>query len=293
MISFKQLRALVAIEQTGSFVEAAEQLALTPSAISQQIRALEEHLGVELFDRSGRSPRLNTDGREACERARQLLEQSVRFGDGLGQSGAGATLAIGATYMVQAGALAPVLAALKAEQPELFLRVFRGMSADLAQRVEQGELDAAIMTGPPFSLAHHCSWHRLDRESFYLVAPSSQQGRSVEALLACSDYIRFDRQAWAGSMIEDELARQGLRLNETMELDTLQAALSMIEHGLGITIMPLNRKLVRELSANFYVQPFAQARLSREVGLYQQRDHNRQLQVEALLAAFIDYYRSI
>ena len=290
-MSIRHLRTLVAIHRYGSFVAAAERLGLTQSAVSQQMRALEAELGVELFDRHGRSPQLNTDGREACERADKVLQQYQALGEGLGgQSVQRGTLSVGATYTIQVGSLAPVLARFKQTHPGVFLRVFRGMSADLAQRVEQGALDAVVTTGPPRIRASHCEWHVLDYEPFYLVAPLSTHGQSLEQLLAESDYIRFDPRAWAGTMIDDELRAQGLVLRETMEIDSLLAAFRMIEHGLGVTIMPLNRQEISEISQRFYLVPFGRNRLQREIGLYQQKEHNRRALTDSLLSEFQCYY---
>lgn len=86
-MSIRNLRTLVAVFKQGSFAAAADQLCLTQSAISQQIRALEDELGIKLFDRSGRSPQLNTDGREACQRALAILQQYDTLGEGLGPAG--------------------------------------------------------------------------------------------------------------------------------------------------------------------------------------------------------------
>jgi len=292
-MSLKNLRTLVAIADTGSFVAAASRLGLTQSAVSQQIQALEAELGVTLFDRHGRSPQLNTDGREACARAAEILQRYGQLADDLGDSGQRGTLEVGATYMVQTGSLAPVLAAFRKAWPEVYLRVFRGMSSDLVERVEVGELDAVITTGPPQSPAAHCCWHPLDSERFYLIAPLAMSCQSLQTLLAEADYIRFDRRAWAGTLIDDELQRQGYRLNETMEMDSLLAALRMIEHGLGVTIMPLNRQQREDVASRFHILPFGDENLQREVGLYRQRSHNRRLLVDGLLAEFHQYYAEL
>jgi len=292
-MSLRHLRTLVAVAHYGSFVAAAEKLGLTQSAVSQQMRALEAEMAVVLFDRQGRSPRLNTDGREACLRAEQVLQQYAELGQGLGNcSVAHGTLAIGATYTVQTGPLAPVLSQLRKSLPHLFLRVYRGMSAELAQRVEHGELDAVITTGPPQVLSSHCEWHTLNTEPFYLIAPREAAGQTLSHLLQTSDYIRFDRRAWAGTLIDDELKAQGLVLRETMEMDSLLAAFRMVEHGLGVTIMPLDQRTLAEISRRFYILPFGRESLCREVGLYQQRHHNRRQLTDMLLQAFERYYQA-
>ena len=68
-----QLRHLIALAESGSFSRAAERTHLTQPALSRSIRALEDELGVPLFDRIGRRAELTPMGRETLERARQLV----------------------------------------------------------------------------------------------------------------------------------------------------------------------------------------------------------------------------
>src|ERR1700690_1990950 len=72
-MTLDQLRALEAVAETGSFSAAARKLGRVQSAISQSIQALETSLGVALFDRSGKMPRLNDAGRVILDDARNLL----------------------------------------------------------------------------------------------------------------------------------------------------------------------------------------------------------------------------
>ncbi len=72
-MTLDQLRALEAVAETGSFSAAARKLGRVQSAISQSIQALETSLGVALFDRSGKVPRLNDTGRVILDDARNLI----------------------------------------------------------------------------------------------------------------------------------------------------------------------------------------------------------------------------
>jgi len=292
-MSIRHLRTLVTVFEKGSFAAAADTLCLTQSAVSQQIRALEEELGVELFDRTLRSPQINTDGREAYERARTILQQYDALAEGLGpineQRG---NLSVGAVHTVQISSMAPVLAHLREHYPNIFIRIFSGMSANLVSRVEEGELDAVVVTGPPQQLSLSCEWHRLKSEQFYLIVPAEYPELSATEILQSSPFIRFDRRAWAGTMIDDELRAQGLQPNVTMELDSLQAAQSMVAHGMGVTIMPLNQAMVRQISPQLRLIPFGQVPLKREIGLYQRKSHNRQHLTEIFLGGMRTFYNT-
>jgi len=293
-MSLKSLKALVAIKEHGSFAAAAEQLCLTQSAISQQISALEKELGFALFERSGRSPLLNSDGHEVYQRAKQLLDNYRMLGDGLGpHGGLSGTLAVGAIYTVQVSSLAPVLAQLREQYPGLHIKIFRGMSADLVARVENGELDAVLVTGPPVKQARDCRWDTLSHEHFYVISLPEYPETAADDILQNYPFIRFDPLAWAGIMIDEELRRQKLRLNEMVELDSLQAALEMVQQRLGVTVMPLSSELVSEIGDSFRLTPFGSPHLSREVGLYQRRQHARSHLTHLILQEMENYYAQV
>ena len=78
-LSLDQLRVFVTIAESGSFSRAGRQLGRAQSAISQAIATLEDHQGVELFDRSGHRPRLTEAGRVLLEQARLVLLSASRF----------------------------------------------------------------------------------------------------------------------------------------------------------------------------------------------------------------------
>src|SRR5690606_11689806 len=72
-LDLDQLRTFVAIIETGSFTRAAEQVFRTQSAVSMQMRRLEERIGKQLFEKDGRTNRLTTDGERLLPYARQML----------------------------------------------------------------------------------------------------------------------------------------------------------------------------------------------------------------------------
>ncbi len=84
----KELKTFIAVAREGTFTAAGDRIGLTQAAVSAQIHRLEAELGVELFDRSGRSAQLNAIGLQALQQAKDL----IRMYEGLGASlpGAGA-----------------------------------------------------------------------------------------------------------------------------------------------------------------------------------------------------------
>jgi DNA-binding transcriptional LysR family regulator len=283
-MSIRALRTLIAISHKGSFVAAAEQLGLTQAAVSLQIKNFEEALETELFDREGHKPKLNASGLLAVERA----EQIVSLFDGLktelnptGQfSGA---LSLGAVHTVITGPLPAVLARLQQAHGGLRIRLFGNLSAELAKRVEVGELDGALITEPIQSIPRACQWLEYDTEPFYIVAPKDSPQHDAKALFANYPFVRFDRTAWAGTMIDAYLVARDIQPREVMEFDSCEAALSLVAEGLGITVIPLSKKRLAETEEQFSLLPFGQPQLQRRVGLYRRRQHPRSRVLDLLL----------
>ncbi|QWV97974.1 LysR family transcriptional regulator [Geomonas nitrogeniifigens] len=275
-MSLRSLRILTAIASKGSFAAAAEQLCLTQSAISLQMKNLEEELGVPLFERTGRGTRLNLNGKLVVERAREILDLYDGIKSELSPSGAiKGVLTLGAVPTVITGPLPPVLGRLRQDHQEMQVRLVSGLSAELVRQVEEGDLDAALTTEPPFSVPEQFQWRVYDEEPFFVVAPKGGEVATVAELFAAYPFVRFDKTAWAGALVDGQLLAQGIRPREVMEFDSLEAAMSLVEEGLGIAVMPLNRLRLREAKRHFTLTPFGTPQLARRVGMYQKRHHPR------------------
>lgn len=288
-MSLRALRSLIAIFHKGSFVAAAEQLGLTPAAVSLQIKNLEEALETELFNREGHKPKLNSSGRLVVERA----EQIVGLFDGLKTelNPAGeivGELSLGAVHTVITGPLPAVLARLQQAHECLRVRLFCSLSAELAKRVEDGDLDGALITEPIQAIPTSCQWIEYDTEHFYIVAPKGSPKRNAEALFVNYPFVRFDRTAWAGTMIDTYMVECNIHPREVMEFDTCEAALSLVTEGLGITVVPFSKKRFTEAKEQFSLIPFGHPQLQRRVGLYQRRQHPR----SRVLGLLLDEMRS-
>ncbi|MBN3081667.1 LysR family transcriptional regulator [Pectobacterium polaris] len=271
-MSLKALRTLVAIAQYGSFARAAEAVCLTQSAVSLHVRSLEEDFKVSLFDRSRRIPVLTEAGHRAVEQARDILAQYDGIAAELGEGGELAgRLRIGAIQTALAGVLPAALAALRRAHPRLRVLVNSGMSAELAIRIDAGELDAAVTTEPVKPYPTGLVSTPLYQEGFWIVAPSALASLDARQLLQEHPFIRFDRRAWAGRTIDRELRRQRLRVQTDMELDSQDAIMQMVTSGLGVAVIPLSEREVSRLD-NLLCIPFGEPQQQRRVVLLERED---------------------
>lgn len=236
-MNLRQLESLVAIADHGSFTAAGGAVGLSHSAISLQVKALEQELGVALADRSKRPPRLTARGAALVDRARRMLTLAGEI-RALGSDAALAgVLAVGVVPTEMVHLLPPALARLRASHPRLAIRVRTGLSSELAAAVRGGELDAAVVTAPDIA-PEGLSLGEITREPLVAIAPAGAPGTDAAGLIAAHPFIWFSRRTWAGQQIERVLAARGLRPAAGMEVDSIEAIESLVAHGLGVAVVP-------------------------------------------------------
>jgi DNA-binding transcriptional LysR family regulator len=150
-MEIRQLRAFVAIAETGTFTAAAERVHVTQAAISMQIRQLELETGAKLFVRAPRRVILTEAGEKLLDRAQLILrEYDAALDEMAALTGAEkGRMRIGsASAMVSADPLPQILGELRNTHPGVETSVASGTSEDLVQRILSGELDAAFVSLP-------------------------------------------------------------------------------------------------------------------------------------------------
>lgn len=234
----RELKTFVAVAQAGSFAAAGDRIGLTQAAVSAQMQRLEAHLGFTLFERTGRSAHLNRRGAELLAQAQALLQQFARLGAPAQDDGRAVRLCIGAIASVQRAGLPAVLAGFHRAWPGSHSRLVPGLSMDLADQVDAGELDLAIVIRPPFALQSDLRWTTLESEPFRLLVPCTTPGEDWRALLTQQPFIRYDRTSFGGRLVDRFLRQQALPVQEVCELDELDAIVGLVAQGLGVALVP-------------------------------------------------------
>ena len=120
------VRAFEAAARRGNFNQAAEELSVTPSAISHQVRSLEDFFGTKLFRRSGRSVELTTKSRDFLRSVTQALDQINAAGQRMMRRPEGNLLNIFASPTFATGWLVPRISEFQVDHPELEIRMITG-----------------------------------------------------------------------------------------------------------------------------------------------------------------------
>lgn len=149
-MTFRHLECFVAVAEHLHFTKAAKQLKIAQPALSQQIKRLEEGLGVALFIRSNRRVELSEYGRALLPRAQQLLHQAnVAAGEIREMAGlARGRLRIGASGTIAAFLLPEILAEYRRRHPNIIVEITQQRSEPILDLVEAGKLDIGLIRLP-------------------------------------------------------------------------------------------------------------------------------------------------
>jgi DNA-binding transcriptional LysR family regulator len=232
----RNLRTFVVAAETESFSAAGNRLGLTQSAVSTQIRRLEDELGYTLFDRTGKSVTLSSEGRDALEQAARILESF----EGLKQSPGGTArrvINVGAISTVQNSFLTKALLRFRREHAKANINIVPGTSIQLLTRIDSHELDVAVMIKPHLGLPADLKWLPLLQERYVGVAPEGSPDDLGE-LFRQQPFIRYDRRSHGGHLVDRFLKRHGLWTMDSIEVDEPSVILRMVSEGLGCSIIP-------------------------------------------------------
>ncbi len=267
-MNIKQLKTLLAVVEFKSFAAAGDKLGLSHSAISLQFKAMEDELGVQLFDRIKRPPVPTARARALAEHAAKTLalfeeSTSVARGERVRNN-----LRIGAVPTALASFLPAALRQLHKQFPALRIEMRNAGSSVLADLAMAGKLDVAVCTSPVNPLPG-LYWHAIATEPFVVIAPVQSKGTDWRELLQNHPFIWFNRKTWAGQSISEALQEMNVTVNATMEIDSLEAITALVREGLGVSIVPIckgKRPFSEDIRSLPFGTPLSRARLARSPG---------------------------
>ncbi|SPT52725.1 Morphology and auto-aggregation control protein [Actinomyces bovis] len=243
-ISAHRINVLLAVQRAGGVVAAADQLHLTPSAVSQQIKLLEKEVGVRVLDRTPAGATLTQAGRvlaEAAERIEAELATARRELAAVDSQAPAGTVRIGSFSTAIRALLLPLLADLEAAYPGVELVIEEVEERAALTRLRHGELDLALLerdehTLPPAPRAM-ADVPLLD-ESWLVVVPPGSPAPTNLVDLAGATWINLDPDT-AGASALNRLAQQiGGPLESRHVAYDYDVVLAMVSEGLGHALLP-------------------------------------------------------
>jgi len=237
-----QLRYFVACAEAGSMSRAAERCRVAQPSLSQQIRRLEDGLGVRLFDRLGRGVALTDEGRALLPRARSILSEVEDARSNLGadvERGVG-RLVVGAIPTMAPYVLPGVLADLRRTYPEIELVVREDLTERLVESIVDNRIDAAIVSTP---IDHDLVELEVVGEEPMLVVSSASAPLAPAGEISLADVRSVPRSSLhemhcLGQQITGFCVTHRIGANVVCRATQLATLLELVRLGLGISIVP-------------------------------------------------------
>ena len=240
-ISSKLLQAFVALADCGHFTRAAERCHLSQSAFSAVIQKLETALNAKLVERDTRNVMLTVEGEMFVEVARGLLaDMEAAFGNMSDYvARRKGRVAIAALPSLAANGLPAVIAEYRASYPGVSVQLHDALSDQCLHLLRQGKVDLAI-TAPSARLAEFDT-RVLCSDPFYLVCRRdhalARKRRVQLADLAGCELIHLAKSTSVRQHVE--LLTQGVAVRDSgLEVEHLATVAGLIEHGLGVALVP-------------------------------------------------------
>lgn len=230
-ISSELLRTLLAVVEQDGFIKAAEYLHKTQSTVSQQMKRLEQELGVEIFKTVGRKRQLTNEGEMLLGYARRLLALQDDAVASLRKSNLSGEVRLGVSQGVAEIMLPELLAGFVSENPGVKLFVETGYSPDLTAAYERGEYDLVITLSLDKSAGRG---ELIAVESLAWIAAEGWEwaGHRKLPLAAYTEFCQFRRACTA------ELDRADVGWEVVYTTSSYQGLMVAVKSGLAVTVRP-------------------------------------------------------
>jgi DNA-binding transcriptional LysR family regulator len=241
-MELRQLRSFIAAAEDGNISRAAQRLFLTQPALSRQIKALEEEVGVALLERGAHSFKLTAAGELLLREGRTLIERADALLDRLRGTSKVQILRVGYSPTLTAGILAPAMEMFGQRHPRVRVELSDSTSCEMVEKLQKGELDVIVTVKPNKDIAQ-LAWSTLVEEK-WSVAISKQHPLASKAVFTPKDLneqklVVYNQREypdyWAA--IAGWFKEQGINARISSECDGVNSLISAVEAGLGIALV--------------------------------------------------------
>lgn len=289
-INLKQLRYFVKVVETGNITRASERMNVAQTALGQQIRQLEQGLGVQLLERHSRGISLTEPGEVLYRHALAILSSIDLARQEVIASGAQRreVVNLGVTPSIQALIGPELLLDARAEIPHFSFRIVEELSFILVDALLRGELDLALAY--EFQKRPEVSAVPLMEEELLFVASAGscvlEEPISFEAAIRTNLALVSDRDIiWR--MVHDEARRQGIPVNIAFEVQSMPAIKTLVMRGAATSIVPYG-VVAEEIQQGLVVAcPICEPTLKRTLFLNRKTGASSFIQEKSLFA-FLD-----
>ena len=286
-IPLRQVRAVIAVCEEGSFTRAAERENATQSGISQHVAAVERTLGVKLFERSTGSVKPTPAGLRYCVEAVGTLEHAAEEARSLADKVTG-ELRIGLMPTFTRAVLAPVLDDFVPRCPEVRLHIVEGYSGSLTDMVLNDELDFAVVPAFEGTIGLKSRLLVRDREMLIsgpragftpLAAVRLSECKPLKIVVPGPDNIRRRN-------LDTYFQSHGVEVEAMLEMDAMIATLEFVARSNWVTVLPSVISVNDIGRSELIVNPIAEPELHAEFVVIQPTRRTLSTQARMFLERF-------
>ena len=291
-MELRHLRTIAAVARHGSFSRAAEELHLAQSAVSQQIRRLEQELGVEVFRRSSRSVKLTPEGEVILGYAHRVLREVDGLHSELGELTGlvRGELRIGGMYPTGPYDLAEMLAEFRRRHPGVAINMVEDTQDDLLARLRADELDCAFTAVEPDTLGDEYAATLIWEEEFVVAVPTNHPltrgGHVTFEQLAGEDLIAYRENSALRRRLERTMADRSLAPRNAFICTEMAAVRALVSKGLGLAVIP--RSVAEQEGPAIALRPIGPERFTWPVALVWRAARRQPAAAKAFLAVALE-----
>jgi DNA-binding transcriptional LysR family regulator len=286
-MDFDQLITFLEVAKQGSFSRAGEKVFRSQSAVSAQIRQLEQEYGDRLLDRSGKSVKLTPAGQvffEYAERLRNLRDESLMAVADHSRTPRG-TLRVGANEATCLYVLPEVFAEYCRKYPPVQISIYRNFSYKIVEKLENGAVDVGILTLPIQSPS--LKIQSIFRDKLMLMV-SSKNPLAKHKTVAVKEIIKqpilLPKTGHTRRMLDKLFRPHAVELQVRMELPSIGMIKSFVAADLGVSLISSSFARDEVDAGRVKLIDIEDAELFRELGLAYRRDRTLSVATTAFIA---------
>jgi len=278
-MNIRDLKYLVALSETKHFRKAAEQCYVSQPALSMQIQKLEDSLGITLFERSNREVIITDIGREIINKAKELLlieKEIYEIADNLKNPLSG-NLRIGAFPTLAPYIFPKIVPKIHAELNELKLFLIEEKTNNLIYKLENGEIDIALLALPIENT--NLDYIELFDDYFYLAVSQNHKLASKKNItydeLSNTKLLLLEEGHCLRNHALDVCSIIGINEKEDFRATSLETLRQMVIADIGITLIP---EIAKKNNDNIIYIPFIENNPKRTIAIvYRKTFHKTEI----------------
>jgi DNA-binding transcriptional LysR family regulator len=273
-ITLRQVQAFLTIAELGSFTRAAERLHVAQPALSQNVRDLEQELGLRLFDRTTRRVELTAGGLEFRDAAAKIVEDfdlAIANARDLAARRRG-RLTVAAPPLLAAAILPDVIAEFAVTHPAIRVALVDARTDQIIERVRTGQADCGIGTFPPGDEGVDRVALARDQLMVFCDPRCIFAGRAEVTWADLADHplIALTRDSGLRLLAEVGYESAGIAMRPAYEVAQITTAVALVEAGLGLSVLPTYARAAAR-NRNVVTRPLVVPAIAREIVMISQR----------------------